>query len=59
MENEVGGYERGQWSPLFISLNGWADWDKKMETMMDSMAARKLVEGIIYESTNAWKSGHR
>ena len=36
MDKEVGGYERGQWSPSFISLNGWVDWDKKMETMMDS-----------------------
>ena len=29
IENEVGGFERGQWSPSFISLNGWVDWDKK------------------------------
>ena len=30
-----------------MSLNGWVDWDKKMETMMDSMAAEKLVGSII------------
>ena len=30
----------------FISLKGWVDWDKKMEKMMDSMAARNMVEGI-------------
>ena len=47
IENEVGGYERGQWSPSFIPLKGCVDWDKKMETTMGSMAARKLVESII------------
>ena len=47
MENEVRGHERGHWSPSFMSLNGWVDWDKKMKTMMDSMAARKMVEGTI------------
>ena len=47
MENEVGGHERGRWSPSLTSLNGWVDLDQKMETMMDSVAARKLVEGII------------
>ena len=38
MENETG--ERGQWTPSFISLNGWVDRDRKMETMMDSAIAR-------------------
>ena len=47
MEIEVGGCGRGKWTPSFISLNGWVDWDTKMETMMDSMAAGKLVESII------------
>ena len=47
MDNEIGGSEKGQWSPSFITLNGWVDWDKKVETMMDSPNARKLLNDII------------
>ena len=39
--------KKKQWSPSFVTLNGWVDWDKKMETMMDSADARKLLEDII------------
>ena len=47
MENETGERGRGQLTPSFITLKGWVDWDRKMETMMDSVGARKLVDGII------------
>ena len=46
-KNEVEGLREDSDHRFFISLNVWVDWDKKMETMMDSMAARKLSEGII------------
>ena len=39
MEDETGGGERGHRTPSFISFNGWVGWDRKMETMMDSMTA--------------------
>ena len=34
MEHELGERERGHLTPSFITLNGWVDWDRKMETMM-------------------------
>ena len=43
MENDTGEKDKGQWSPSFITLNGW-DVDRKMETMMDSADARKLSD---------------
>ena len=59
MEHDTGGGERGQWTPSFISLNGWVDWDRKMETMMDSMTARKWVDSIITNLPTHRKSCHR
>ena len=50
---------RGQWSPPLTFLNGWVDWGKKMEAMMDRMAARKIGWKHHHESTNAQKSGRR
>ena len=47
MDNDTGEKDEGQWAPSFITLNGWVDWDKKMETMMDSADARKLLDDII------------
>ena len=32
---------------IFHYLNGWVDWDKKMETMMDSAIAKRLLDAII------------
>ena len=31
VESETGGNEKGQRSPFFIALNGWVDWDEKVE----------------------------
>ena len=30
-----------------MSLSGWVDWNRKMDTMVDGMTARKLVDGTI------------
>ena len=43
MENDAGEKGKGQRSPSSITLNGWVDWDRKMETMMDSADAKKLL----------------
>ena len=47
IENETGGREGGQWTTSYISLSGWIDWYRKMETMTDIATARKIVDGII------------
>ena len=57
MDNEIGGVKRMidtviHLSKLVGGLGG------KMETMIHSMTARRLVK-YCYESTNAEKSGHR
>ena len=38
---------KGQWSPSFITLNGWVVWEKKIETMMGSADARKRLKDIF------------
>ena len=43
----MGDKHKGQWSSAFIKLNGWVDWDKKMETMMDSANAGKILKKIL------------
>ena len=47
MENDAVEKERGQPTPSFIALNGWMDWDRKMETMMGSADARKLIDSTF------------
>ena len=47
MVNDAGEKDKGQWSPPFITLNGWVDWEKKMETMMDSAYAKRLLDDVI------------
>ena len=47
MENDATEKDKGQWSPSFITLNGWVGWDIKMETMMDSADAKRLLDDII------------
>ena len=59
MEHETGGGERGQWTPSFISLNGWVVWDRKMETMMDSATARKVVDCDVRPLRNRILDMHR
>ena len=49
METDATEMERGQWSQSYITLNGWVDWDLKMETMMDSADAKKLL-GEVFEN---------
>ena len=46
-ESDLGGKQKGQWFPSFITLIGWRDWDRKMETMMDSADARKILKDIF------------
>ena len=48
MENDAAEKEKGQWSPPFITLNGWVDWDRKMETMTDSADAKQLLDNIFH-----------
>ena len=47
MESDLGERYKEQWSPSFITLNGWVDWDREMETMMDSADARKILKDIL------------
>ena len=47
MENDAAEKEEGQWSPPFITLNGWVDWDRQMETMMDSADAKQQLDDIF------------
>ena len=39
--------EKSQWVLTFTTLNGWVDWDGKMETIVDSADARELLDNII------------
>ena len=32
---------------FFTKLNGWVDWDRKVETVMDTVDARKRIDSII------------
>ena len=41
--NDVGESERGQRN----TLNGWVDWDRKMETVMETADARRLLDNVI------------
>ena len=45
-ENDAG-EEKSQWTPAIIALNGCVDWDRKMQTMMGSADARRLLDSII------------
>ena len=47
LKTQTGGGERGQRTLSCISLRGRVDWDRKMETMMDSASARQIVDGIF------------
>ena len=47
MDNDATEKVREQWSPSYITLNGWVNWDRTMETMMDSADAKKLLGEIF------------
>ena len=47
MEHDATEKKRGHWSQCFLTLNGWVDWDRQMETVMDSADATKLLREIF------------
>ena len=44
MEGEVA---VGTWNPSYIRLTGVVDWDKKLEAMIDSATARRMLNEIF------------
>ena len=57
MENDVVEKERGQWTPSFITLNGSMDWDRKVEAVMGSADARKLIDSFDGSFASHWYGG--
>ena len=52
MDNDAAENEKGPWPPSFVTLDGWVDWGRKMEPMMDSADAKNLL-GVIFDSLPA------
>ena len=47
MESDLEGKQKGQWFPSFITVSRWMDWDRKIDTMMGSADARKILKDIF------------
>ena len=43
----LGEKENGQSTPSFMTVHGWVDWDRKMESMIGSDDVLMLLENII------------